>query len=199
MPRLDNEEKTITESSPRKRAPRRAVSKKSVGQTPRAATTANRRAPTSLTTSVTTSSNRSLKRYVILTVVMLAVVGSAALIGSSDTGVVDVQALIAEKEQNSGRANIDVANDGDGAELVPVQNTPPVVPVSIMKGRGVGSAPVTQSSSVAEETPVEENGEVVTAELVAEEGGTGTEANTTEQTPATEVITSESGTEIMGE
>ena len=44
---------------------------------------------------------------------------------------------IAEKEQNEGRANIDVDNnDNPESAVLPVQNTPPVVSASRMKGRG---------------------------------------------------------------
>ena len=151
MPRLSNEENITAEAAPRKRVVRRTVVKKSVTTATRADTATTRRAPTTIA-STTGSSKRSSKRYAILATVMLVVVVGAALIGKSDSGVVDVQARIAEKAQNEGRANVDVNNDNPGSEVIPVQNTPPVVPVSMLKGRGVGTAPVSQPAPV---TPIE--------------------------------------------
>jgi len=126
---------------------------------------------------------------------MLVVVVLAALIGNSDTGVVDVQARIAEKEQNEGRANIDVNNETSGSEVVPVQNTPPVLPVSSLRGSGVGSAPVTQSTPVIEEAPGVENNEAVSE--VAQSEATSTD--TIETAPPSEAVEVESETEVTTE
>jgi len=194
MPRLSNEKNVTAEAVPRKRVVRRTVAKKADDLTPRV-TTSPRRAPTSIPS--TTTSKRSVKRYAVLASVMLVVVVLAALIGNSDTGVVDVQARIAEKEQNEGRANIDVNNETSGSEVVPVQNTPPVLPVSSLRGSGVGSAPVTQSTPVIEEAPVEgeENNEAVSE--VAQSEATSTD--TIETAPPSEAVEVESETEVTTE
>ena len=101
MPRLSNGENTSAETAPRKRVVRRTVSKKSVSQTPRVTAVSTRRAPTNIA-STTSSSKRTSKRYIVLAAVMLTVFVSAALIGNSDNGVVDVQARIAEKNRMKG-------------------------------------------------------------------------------------------------
>ena len=194
MPRLSNEKNVTAEAVPRKRVVRRTVAKKADDLTP-CVTTSPRRAPTSIPS--TTTSKRSAKRYAVLASVMLVVVVLAALIGNSDTGVVDVQARIAEKEQNEGRANIDVNNETSGSEVVPVQNTPPVLPVSSLRGSGVGSAPVTQSTPVTEEAPVEgeENNEAVSE--VAQSEATSTD--TIETASPSEAVEVESETEVTTE
>ncbi|HMO77861.1 MAG TPA: hypothetical protein PKA42_00945 [Candidatus Paceibacterota bacterium] len=194
MPRLTNEENVTPEVVPRKRVARRTVTRKSVSAAAsRGAASSVRRAPTSLP--VARSSARPTKRYAILAAVMVVVVVGAALIGTSDSGVVDVQARIAEKEQNTGRANIDVSNENDGTDVVPVQNTPPVVPVSMLKGRSVGTAPATQTSPVVEEigtegetsstTPEEQGGETEVEE-------TGTEGEPAAEPAAPETVESDS-------
>ncbi len=188
MPRLSNEENPIAEAVPRKRVVRRTVAKKSVTTTPRVTPSVTRRAPTTIASTVQ-SNKRTSKRYAILAVVMLVVVISAALIGNSDSGAVDVQARIAEKEQNEGRANIDVNNDNSGSEVVPVQNTPPVVPVSRLKGRGVGTAPAAQPNP-AEEVPVE--GSATSSEATSTAP---TEESAIEETPPVEKSVVESEVE----
>lgn len=139
MPRASTD--TSEESpkrAPRKRAVRRVVTKSetpirkaraprtarvNVEETPTftSAATSPRRAPTHLTAS---GKGGTTKRYAMVLAALFLMLGSAAWIGFSDVGQIDVTARINEQNQKKSLTNEETSATGESM-TVPVQNTPP--------------------------------------------------------------------------
>lgn len=162
MPRVLNNSEDTPKRAVRKRAPRRTASKSTASSsrvaeaiTERVVSNATRKAPTTVSNSPKKS---SFKKIAVFSGFVLVVFGAAAGIGLSDAGRVDVDNLVnISNQQQANQVNQNsTADQGDGSVTIPVQNTPPPVAVSSMRGRGVGSKNVTQPDAVPVE-PVEGN------------------------------------------
>ncbi len=184
MPKTADSSNEEEVKAPRKRAPRRAVATKTprVPRVPRAPRVSksvrvedevvvepNRKAPTRLPEAPVKKRRLSLGTVVNIFILLL-VIGATVWIGFSDSGQIDVNAKISER-------NIDFANgagNGDGSVHVPVQ-TAPTVPNGGLVGQGVLNAggPTTPPAEVATTT-----GEVATTT----EDGTTETASSTETT-----------------
>jgi hypothetical protein len=119
--------------APRKRAVRRVAPKKETVTRKTVSVPVSRKAPTVVTAR---TEKRSIPiKYFVLGGLALVVVGSAAWIGFSDNGQIDVNARIMETNNRTAKDASDAAREsGDTSqgEFIPVQNTPPVIPASFM-------------------------------------------------------------------
>lgn len=171
--------RVVTRASTTTRKPRVA---KSIDDSPRIASPL-RKAPT--TVSRPEKGRLVSNKTTIIALVFILVVGGAAWIGSSDSGVIDVNAKIVEKTKVDAEAAA-VNNNSNGSDsgniVVPVQNTPPVA--TRVSGRGVGTpstpAPVVESETA---TTTEE------IEATPEDAGVAPEEASVETEP--EVVASE--------
>ena len=189
MAKVSSDTTEISEKAPRKRAVRRVVSKadapvrrtrvtakREVASEP---VVVSRKAPTRVMAQ--TGSNRFTKKIIPVIVIMLLVSGTAAWIGFSDGGQIDVNAQISEANERVGVATETVTNeDGSTTMEVPVQNAP--ISVEGLRGRGVGTPPVAQES---QPVPTEDT----TASSSDETASSTVEASEEESVP-------DSGTEI---
>lgn len=187
MPKVSTETTEAPKRAPRKRAVRRVVAKSDTPvrrtrsaasvdrETPAVATP--RKAPARVLTTEPKAKTNKTKLYVVLASVVL-VGGAAMWIGVSDAGQIDVTARINEVNEKAAAApQADNQNNESQSIVVPVQDTPPVVPITSLRGRGVGTPDVTQ--------PVTEP---------APEVATSTEATTTDETVAPEASPAEEET-----
>lgn len=149
---------TKTATSDTVAPPKRVSTRPAVTETPR------RKAPSTLP--ATTSARTSYNKFYIAAALTLMAVGGSVFIGQSDAGVIDVASRVNESNQQA--ANAAASTEGNGAVAVPVQNTPPVVPISLLRGQGL------DSGAQAPALPVVET--EVTGEIGGEEASTTTEA-----------------------
>ncbi len=189
MPKVSTETTEAPKRAPRKRAVRRVVSSddapvrrtRVTAPAREAVETASvRRAPTRM---VSTERKNRNKLYASLAVTVF-IAGAATWIGVSDAGVIDVDARITEMNERAAQNASENQTDQNGETRsveIPVQNTPPVVPVSSLRGRGVGTAAVEQPAPVVDEsaTTTEE-----TTDAAAEEGEAPVEETASEEVPA---------------
>lgn len=140
----------------RKRAVRRVAPKKDIAPRKTMAAPVARKAPTAV---MQRPEKRTMPiKYLVLGGLALMVVGSAAWIGFSDNGQIDVNARIMETNNRTAKDASDAARDnGDTSqgEFVPVQNTPPVIPASFMtpsSDQTAAFASDTQEAPVVEES-----------------------------------------------
>ena len=200
MPKASSETSEAPKRAPRKRAVRRVVTKSEtpVRRTRSSAVSARevvetapvRRAPTR-TIEVASTKNRT-KLYTVLALIVF-IGGAATWIGVSDAGQIDVTARInAENERTAtSPTNSEQENNENENEsiVVPVQNTPPVVPVTGLSGRGVGTENVVQP--VPEPAPEQATTTSETTTEPQAEGEVLGEADTNKETtiePAAETI-----------
>lgn len=171
MPKVSTETTEAPKRAPRKRAVRRVVTKSDAPvRRTRAVSSVSRetsqsapvrRAPVRV---VSTEPKSNKKLYVVLTTIVF-IAGAATWIGVSDAGQIDVNARITEMNEREAAAPNSGTENEPQSVVVPVQNTPPVVPVSNLRGRGVGTPSVVQP-----------------APEVVPEAATTTEATSTEET-----------------
>lgn len=185
MPKVSIENSSAPKRAPRKRAVRRVVA---AGDAPLRRTRVApsreavdvapvRRAPTQM---VSTERKSRTKLYASLAVVVF-IAGTATWIGVSDAGQINVDARITEMNERAtqnANENQPSTNGETRSVEIPVQNTPPVVPVSSLRGRGVGTADVAQptpevveesASTTEETTETSTEAEAGTEELPSEE------------------------------
>jgi hypothetical protein len=203
MPRASTE---ITDEAPkrapRKRAVRRTVPKAEAPvrrtRTPRATTSKTRegetvsaaparRAPTPFAARAE-ASGTARKRLMVVVGVLLVAVSVAAFIGFSDSGQIDVSSRINEANSRTPVATQEVQG-GDGTQTegqIPVQNNTPPAAISGLKGRGVGTPPVTQEAPPTEPATTTDATASTTEEVTNEndpalaEEGTASEGEVTE-------------------
>lgn len=196
MPKVSTETTEAPKRAPRKRAVRRVVTagdasiRRTRATAPREVedTAPVRRAPTRM---VSGEGKSRTKLYASLAT-FIFIAGAATWIGISDAGQIDVGARITEVNERAAQNQNEQSEQNGGTQTVeiPVQNTPPVVPLSSLRGRGVGTADVEQptpevppeSASTTEEG-TETSGEAATEETPAETTGTEGESTDTEVTP----------------
>lgn len=165
---------------PRKRAVKAVVSnaEEVVTSSARAATVGQtaRKAPARIVVPAVKppASKRAIK---ILAVVVLMLVVSV-WVGVSDSGQIDVNARITERNNKitSGEASGETNSTGAQSVVVPVQNSAPSVPNAGLHGRGVGTVNVpanTQVVATTSETGVEEAPDTVTGSTTVESSGDG--------------------------
>ena len=179
MPKVSTETTEAVKRAPRKRAVRRVVTKSDTPvkrvrtAAPRTRVEASdapvRKAPARVVEVAEVKSRKKL--YTVLSAVVL-VAGAATWIGVSDAGAIDVTARINEVNERAASApRADESEDTTQSIVVPVQNTPPVVEVSNLRRRGVGTAdvaqPTTEPAVVTEETATTSE-EVVEGEVTQE-------------------------------
>ncbi|USN87511.1 MAG: hypothetical protein H6779_03800 [Candidatus Nomurabacteria bacterium] len=196
-----------------KRAPRRQVSKKTTPKIKKKAvpapapaipiprvvevdgvdSTFERKAPTTLGVS-TGSKSRVSKRGVIIVAVLIVVLGATLWIGFSDKGQIDVSEKIAERNAKiaSGDTSSIEESPRGGSQVIPVQNTTPSVPNGGLRGRGVGTAKVSQP-------PVEDS--IESASSTATSTATSTDVSTNEEgnSTSTESGATAGETEVVNE
>jgi hypothetical protein len=122
--------------------------------------------------------------------------GIAAFIGFSDNGQIDVSSRIDEANSRTPVATQEVGGEGattnDGNGVIPVQNNTPPAAISGLRGRGVGTPPVTQESA-----PVTDDSATTTDEGVENtqdvEEGVSTETQTQEVAEESGVVDASSG------
>lgn len=149
-----------------------------VRSTPSGQTT--RKAPARITLSETKPD--SSKRYLKVLVVIAILLVVSVWVGVSDSGQIDVNARITERNnkvtngETSGEAN----SSNPQSVVVPVQNTAPSVPNAGLHGRGIGTVNVPDSTQVAAEAATTSTGaesatttDVATASTTIEESGEG--------------------------
>lgn len=140
---------------PRKRVVRRVVPKKETSTRDSSAALSTRKAPARAVTE-SRQERKSLTKYYVIAAFAIAVLVGAVWIGSSDNGQIDVGARTLEINNQAAQDAADTARangDTSQGEVIPVQNTPPVVPASAMMPSDTQPSQ-NQSSSV--EAPVEE-------------------------------------------
>lgn len=145
MPRIIADEKDAPRKTPRKRAIRRIISRDDVS--PRKielVSEASRKAPSNI--SPKENSKFTSKKSLIIGGVLLSAVIASVLIGTSDSGQINVATVIDERnEKIASGENFDDGSSSGSSTAVPVQNTaPPSVPNGGLHGRGVGTAPAKQ-------------------------------------------------------
>lgn len=198
MTKVSNETTDTTKRAPRKRAVRRVVSKSET--TPRRTRVAEKNTSTNFDsvparkapTRVPTSGQRSFvsKRGVATLAVMLLAFGSAAWIGFSDDGQIDVNAQISEANQ---RVNLATeSTSADGSVEIPVQKPAPVA-ASSLRGRGVGTAKVGATEPAP--TPPAETETASTSEAGAAEGESESTEVVNEDTPESSTAAGEETSE----
>ncbi len=185
MPKVSTETTEAPKRAPRKRAVRRVVTagdasvRRTRATAPREVedTAPVRRAPTRM---VSGEGKSRTKLYASLGA-FIFIAGAATWIGISDAGQIDVGARITEMNERAAQNQNEQSEQNGGTQTVeiPVQNTPPVVPLSSLRGRGVGTADVEQptpevppeSASTTEEgTETSTEGEAATEETTGTEG-----------------------------
>ena len=148
-PRKRAVRRTLTTDDEEVRAPRKRAPRK-VAPAPAAEEVQARRAPTRFAAEAT-SKTKQRKTLMIVAVVLAAVSGLAAFIGSTDSGQINVSARIEAEANRQPQATQSVeGGEESGTVTVPVQNTPPAA-ISGLKGRGVGTSLVEQPAPVTEE------------------------------------------------
>ena len=200
MPKASTETTEAPKRAPRKRAVRRVVA---AGDAPVRRTRAAapretvevapvRKAPARV---VESPQKKSRTKIYAAIGAFVFVAGAAAWIGVSDAGQINVDARITEvNERAAQNQNEQQSEQGSETQTVeiPVQNTPPVVPLSSLRGRGVGTADVEQpapevppeSASTTEDgTEPSAEGEAVTEETSAETTPSEGESTETETAP----------------
>lgn len=165
-----------------KRAPRRQIVRKAttsrIRKTPATTVVEKRadsesvpvrKAPTVMNNSK--SKVRFSRRTIIFSGAFVAVLATAIWIGNTDNGQINVISKIEERNAQiaNGEFTADNSSGADGSQVVPVQNGAPTVPNGGLKGRGVGTPPVSSQQA-----------SVVTASST--ENATSTEATSTEAT-----------------
>ena len=154
MPKVSTETTETPKRAPRKRAVRRVVTKsdapvrrtRTVSTSSRETTvsSAPRKAPVRVVSSESSTKTNKTKLYVVLTTIVL-IGGAATWIGVSDAGQIDVTARLNENNERAANAPQNDSQDNDPQSIVvPVQDTPPVVPITSLRGRGVGTPDVAQ-------------------------------------------------------
>ena len=158
MPRVSA--KVICEES--KRVPRRQVVRKASSPRVRKTTATGipkdrvveeinapvRRAPTNV------SDNKSRVRFsrktIIFSGAFVAVLATSVWIGTADNGQINVASKIEERNNQiaNGEFTADNSSGVNGGQMIPVQNSAPTVPNGGLKGRGVGTASVSQQAAV---------------------------------------------------
>lgn len=203
MPNVGTDTTESPKRAPRKRAVRRVVSSASTPvRKPRATSRASSTTTRTSTTRTTATARKapstiseagvikkSPKKYIILGI-GLAVFITAAWIGSSDSGAIDVSAKITEKNQrdSDNLTNNDNDDSNNGEVVVPVQNVPAAA--LNLRGRGVGTANVSAQPEPGAEEIATTTDEISTS---TESGTEGTPEG--ETSPESDVSPQEEPTE----
>jgi len=172
MAKVSSETTDHTKKAPRKRAVRRVVSngetatRKRVGERNSVSQLdSTRKAPTRL--SETSDRSPSIKNYAVVFGICAVIFFSAAWIGFSDQGQIDVNASINQAANRTANNETDLGtteNGGNSNLEIPVQNTPPAA-ISGLRGRGVGTSVATTNPNPEEEI----NANPTTTEEIGEE------------------------------
>lgn len=137
-----------------------------------------RKAPTGVASSV--SSAAWLRKQYLLSLLFTVVISATSIgVGVSDAGVIDVSAVIAERNAKVANGEVPEGEDGSRIQNVPVQNTNPSVPNGGLRGAGdIVPTPKPQTS---------------TSTATTTDDGT---ASSTEETIDEEAVTDESDEEL---
>lgn len=164
--------------TPRKRVVRRVAPKKETIARDNNTVSTARKAPVRPVFE-SSKESKGLIKYVVIGGFAIAVLGGAAWVGFSDKGQIDVSARTLETKNQAAQdaANAARANgDTSQGEVIPVQDTPPVIPASAMMPSN--SQPSQNLPAALVEVPSEEASS--TEPVVEEDVSTDETATTTD-------------------